>query len=197
MPSESKATRNPAHIEELCRQFLEGSGAAFEELLQAYMPLLKHLSRKYAQAGNEFEDCLAEVFIGMLHAVRTYNPQRGGLDSYIATVASHRLVDLARRTRGRHVESLDNLDQRTSSKYDPAATAPSEVPSVDSATLSPLERTCLERYIHRESVTVIAAALGCSPSSVSNALARAKRKIAVPNPESPSHDGLTRTAKHL
>jgi RNA polymerase sigma factor (sigma-70 family) len=93
---------------------------AFEELLGLYMPLLKFVARKYCTERDERDDCLAEAVLGFLRAIRTYDVQRGGLDGYIATVASHRLIDMARRAAGSHVELSDTLDGWGSSLGDPA-----------------------------------------------------------------------------
>src|SRR5450756_2754967 len=86
-----------------------------------YMPLLKFVARKYCTERDERDDCLAEAVLGFLRAIRTYNVHRGSLDGYIATVASHRLIDMARRAAGPRVELSDTLDGRGSSLGDPAA----------------------------------------------------------------------------
>jgi len=176
VPSRPRSGRTPAEVEALRQRFLAGDNGAFEELLSGYMPLLKYIARKYCTEQNERDDCLAEAVLGFLHAMRTYDAKRGGLDSYIATVASHRLIDMARRAAGPRVELSDSLDGRASLLGDPAQAGVSDMVRLTS-TLSNLERQCFERYLQGESMDTAAAALGVAKSSVANALSRAKRKL--------------------
>jgi RNA polymerase sigma factor (sigma-70 family) len=140
------------------------------------MPLLKFAARKYCTERDERDDYLAEAVLGFLRAIRTYDVERGSLDGYIATVASHRLIDMARKDRGRHIESSDTLDRRGSSLGDPARAGDPDMIALP-ATLSDCERACLERRGRGETLEIIAAGLSRSKASVSNALARAKRKL--------------------
>ena len=174
VPSNPRSGRSSGHVESLRQRFLAGDNNAFEELLGAYMPLLKFVARKYCTERDERDDCLAEAVLGFLRAIRTYDIQRGSLDGYIATVASHRLIDMARRAAGSHVELSDSLDGRGSSLGDPAEAG---VPDMAALTtmLSDCERACFERHLRGETLEVIAAGLEMSTASVSNALARAKR----------------------
>jgi len=166
----------PEHVESLRQRFLAGDNTAFEELLGMYMPLLKFVARKYCTERDERDDCLAEAVLGFLRAIRTYDIQRGSLDGYIATVASHRLIDMARRATGPHVELSDTLDGWGSSLGDPAEAGVPDMVAL-AVTLSDCERACFERHLRGETLEVIAAGLRMSKASVSNALARAKRKL--------------------
>ena len=141
-----------------------------------YMPLLKFVARKYCTERDERDDCLAEAVLGFLRAIRTYNVRRGSLDGYIATVASHRLIDMARRAAGPRVELSDTLDGWGSSLGDPAEAGVPDMVAL-AVTLSDCERACFERHLRGEALEVIAAELKMSKASVSNALARAKRKL--------------------
>jgi len=141
-----------------------------------YMPLLKFVARKYCVGRDERDDYLAEAVLGFLRAIRTYDSQLGSLDGYVATVASRRLIDMARR-RARHpVESTDTLDRWGSSRGDPAQAGAPDMIAL-AATLSDCERACFERRLRGETLESIAAGLSLSKATVSNALARAKRKL--------------------
>jgi len=164
-------------VEALRRRFLEGDNAAFEELLTLYMPLLKFITRKYCNVQSERDDYFAETVFGFFHAVRTYNVHKGSFDGYVATVASRRLIDVQRKTARTHVEPIDTFDKRGSAQDDPAADGASLEPAMVSELLSPLEASCFERHLHGETLDMIAGTMGISKSSVSNALARAKRKL--------------------
>ncbi len=163
-------------MEFLRQRFLAGDDGAFEELLSDYMPLLKYIARKYCTERDDRDDCLAEAVLGFLRAIRTYDVNRGGLDGYIATVASRRLIDMARRGAGSRIELSDNLDGTGSSLGDPAQTGVSDMVRLTS-TLSEFERQCFERHLQGESLDSTATALHVSKSSVSNALSRARRKL--------------------
>jgi RNA polymerase sigma factor (sigma-70 family) len=176
VPSRPRSGRTPAEVESLRQSFLAGDNGAFEELLSDYMPLLKYIARKYCTERDERDDCLAEAVLGFLHAIRTYDAGRGGLDGYVATIASHRLIDMARRAAGPRIELSDNLDGRGSSLGDPAQAGVSDMVRL-TVTLSEFERQCFERHLRGESLDSTVVALEVSKSSVSNALARAKRKL--------------------
>jgi RNA polymerase sigma factor (sigma-70 family) len=176
VPSSPRSGRSSEHVESLRQRFLEGDNTAFEDLLGLYMPLLKFVARKYCTERDERDDYLAEAVLGFLRAIRTYDVERGSLDGYIATVASHRLIDMARRAAGSHFELSDTLDGWGSSLGDPAQAGVPDMIAL-AATLSDCERACFERRLRGETLEVIAAGLSLSKASVSNALARAKRKL--------------------
>ncbi len=177
MPSIPRGDRSPENIELLRRRFLDGDNASFEELLGIYMPLLKFVAHKYCSEGNEREDCLAEAVLGFLRAVRTYDVRRGSMDSYIALVASHRLIDMARRTNGSRIELSAELDGKEGAST--ANTAESEIADMIALAnaLSDMERACFEKRLAGESLSGIAQELGVTKASVSNALARARQKL--------------------
>jgi len=176
VPSSPRSGRSPEHVESLRQRFLTGDNTAFEELLAIYLPLLKFVARKYCTERDERDDCLAEAVLGFLRAIRTYDIHRGSLDGYIATVASHRLIDMARRAPGPRVELSDTLDGWGSSFGDPAEAGVPDMIAL-AVMLSDRERACFERHLQGEALEVIAAELKMSKASVSNALARAKRKL--------------------
>lgn len=141
-----------------------------------YMPLLKFVARKYCTERDERDDCLAEAVLGFLRAIRTYNARRGSLDGYVSTVASHRLIDMARRAARPRVELSDTLDRRGSSLGDPAEAGVLDMVEF-AVTLSERERACFERRLRGETLEDVSVELKMSKASVSNAFARAKRKL--------------------
>ena len=176
MPSSHSRNRSPEQVEALRERFLGGDNTAFEELLSLYMPLLKFISRKYCASSEELDDCLAEGVLAFLRAIRTFVPGRGSIDAYITTVASHRLIDMARKSARGHVELSDRLDGWGSSQGNPAEAGVYDM-ALAAASLSEIERACFERYLGGQSLDGIAQDLKVSKSSVSNALGRAKRKL--------------------
>ncbi|MEN6388108.1 MAG: sigma-70 family RNA polymerase sigma factor [Candidatus Cryosericum sp.] len=177
MPSIPRGDRSPERSELLRRRFLEGDNAAFEELLSIYMPLLKFIAKKYCSERDDRDDCLAEAVLGFLRAVRTYDARRGSMDNYIALVASHRLIDMARRASGSRVELSADLDQQVGALTEDSVQSGMADMVALATTLSGTERACFERYLAGESLSEIAQELKVTKASVSNALARAKRKL--------------------
>jgi RNA polymerase sigma-70 factor (ECF subfamily) len=176
VPSSHSRSRSPEQVEALRERFLGGDNSAFEELLGLYMPLLKFIARKYCGSPEELDDCLAESVLAFLRAMRTFVPGRGNMDAYVTTVASHRLIDMARKSARGHVELSDDLDEWSSSRGNPAEAGAYEI-ALAAASLSEIERACFERYLGGESLDEIARDLSVPKSSVSNALGRAKRKL--------------------
>jgi RNA polymerase sigma-70 factor (ECF subfamily) len=177
VPSSPRSGRSPESIALLRQRFLEGDDTSFEELLGIYMPLLKFIAHKYCGATNERDDCLAEAVLGFLRAVRTYDARRGTMDSYVALVASHRVIDMVRRTTGTRVELSADLDgNEVMHGGDPAESEVADMVALAS-TLSEAERACFEKHLAGESLDAIAAELKIAKSAVSNALTRARRKL--------------------
>jgi DNA-directed RNA polymerase specialized sigma24 family protein len=83
---------------------------------------------------------------------------------------------MARRAAGPRVELSGTLDGWGSSLGDPAEAGVPDMVAL-AVTLSDCERVCFERRLRGETLEVIAAALKMPKASVSNALARAKRKL--------------------
>lgn len=176
MRSTSDNRRSPCRVEHLRERFLEGDNVAFEELLALYMPLLKFIARRYCRTQGERDDFLAEAVFSFLHAVRTYEMRKGTFDSYVAVVASHRLIDLKRRSAGARVELTDALDNQGNAQDDRGEGVPFDLVAL-CQTLSPLEKACFERRLRGETINMIAGSVNVSKASVSNAIARAKRKL--------------------
>lgn len=177
MPSSPRSNRSSENIALLRQRFLEGDDASFEELLGIYMPLLKFIAHKYCAEASERDDCLAEAWLGFLRAVRTYDARRGSMDSYVALVASHRVIDWYRRTtRSRDVPTPD-LDEKEGMRGgDPAESEVADILAFAS-TLSEAECACFEKHQAGESLGTIAAELKMTKTAVSNALGRARRKL--------------------
>ncbi|HLT58767.1 MAG: sigma-70 family RNA polymerase sigma factor [Limnochordales bacterium] len=51
-----------------------GDGAAKEELVEKYIPMVKHIARHHYSSFLEFEDLMQEGLIGLLGAIEEYRP---------------------------------------------------------------------------------------------------------------------------
>jgi len=54
-----------------------GQRGAREELVERYLPLVRHLARRYAHANEPFEDVVQAGSIGLLNAIDRYDPAVG------------------------------------------------------------------------------------------------------------------------
>lgn len=69
---------NLTHIEsELFRRVAEGDEHAEQELLRLHLPLVRRVASQYKTPGADFEDLVQEGSVGLLRAIRKFEPKRG------------------------------------------------------------------------------------------------------------------------
>src|SRR5215213_1733658 len=61
-----------------------GERGAREQLVERYLPLVRHLARRYAHASEPFEDVVQAGSIGLLNAIDRYDPASGSAFSSYA-----------------------------------------------------------------------------------------------------------------
>jgi RNA polymerase sigma-B factor len=61
----------------LLRWQQDGDRSARDELVERFMPLARKLARRYAGAGEPFEDLLQVASYGLLKALERFDPERG------------------------------------------------------------------------------------------------------------------------
>lgn len=59
----------------LIRRIRQGDRQATEELVQKYLPMVKHIARRHYAAFLDFDDLLQEGLIGLLNAIEEYKPE--------------------------------------------------------------------------------------------------------------------------
>jgi len=70
---------------ELVRAYGEGDLAARERLIEAYLPLVESIAKRYAHRGERLEDLVQVGSIGLIKAVDRFDPTRGvGLAAFAA-----------------------------------------------------------------------------------------------------------------
>jgi RNA polymerase primary sigma factor len=70
----SEAATTPGR--ELVRAAQAGDPVAREQLIEAFLPRLEALARRYAKPGVERQELVQEGVLGLLSALRTYDPDR-------------------------------------------------------------------------------------------------------------------------
>ena len=83
--------------EELAAMVKNGDGAAFDVLMERFMPYLRFKSRVYFCAGIESDDLLQEARIGLYIACVNYNKSRNTLFSTFAQLCISRRINSAKR----------------------------------------------------------------------------------------------------
>ncbi len=116
-------------------------GRAWEDFFRIYDPVIRAVVGKYHLRRHDVEDVVQEVWKILVRELPklSYDPARGPLRKWIATVAHHTAIKQARRFSRQRIESLT-----------PEFADVLTVPEPDPVTLS-------ERSLHREQVRTILA----------------------------------------
>lgn len=177
-----------------------GDGAAENELALRYRRLVRVCSRPYFLAGGDSEDLIQEGMMGLLSAIREYDPNLGAsFRSYAELCVKHRLLSAVRSaSRLKHaflndgvsLEEILSEESGTLTAYglEAFSRAPEEQVlareskndfiSAYSRLLSRFEQRVLDYYLDGLSYTEIAAQCGKTPKSVDNAVQRIRNKLA-------------------
>ena len=113
----------------LIQQIRQGDPRAWETLITRYEGrLLAFVQRRLRDRGAS-EDVVQETFVGFLNSLPNFDDRRE-LQTYLFTIASHKLTDHLRRT-GRHpLRSLtDSSGELLNQQFAPDPTASSRVRS--------------------------------------------------------------------
>ncbi len=187
--------------ETLCSMAADGDRIAEEMLAARYSRLVRICARPYFLAGGDSEDLIQEGMIGLLSAIRGFQPEREVVfRTYAEVCIRNRLYSAVKSAaRGKH----DPLNQSVSMdsslcKEDIKgfSYAASPVPGTDPEDmlinredrraqmdalverLSDFEKTILGLYLDGLSCGEIARRVGKAPKSVDNAVQRIRRKAA-------------------
>jgi RNA polymerase sporulation-specific sigma factor len=157
-----------------------------ETSLRHYAQLVRRVIRPYYLQGGDYDDLYQEGMVGLLRAVRRYDPERGvGFESFASVCIRRQVIDALRRDA-----SLSQADSRffqltpeTLPDSDPellylANESAKEITEHLSGLLSAFEASVLDLYLGGQSTAEIAARLGRNAKSVDNAIGRIRRKLA-------------------
>ena len=196
--------------EELVCMAKEGSGSAYDFLIEKYRDLAKTIAKKYFIAGGDNEDVIQEGMIGIFKAVRDYDEGKNASFRTFATLCIERQIQTAVSGANREKHKILNesisINLPTKDAGDEAGTNEVEMGSVipspgsdnpenltllresfaelrklSEVVLSDLEMQVFQGLVEGKSYREIAEALGKSPKSIDNAVQRVKRKLGVNN----------------
>jgi RNA polymerase sigma factor (sigma-70 family) len=157
---------------------LRGEKAAWDAFVRRYGGLVVAAVRGVAMAQPEVEDLTQEVFVRLckddFRLLRTYDPERASLSTWITIVARSTARDGLRRRRAETVP----LDAVPEAQLAIEPVLPVEKLKLPEALLSPRQREILAMLYDREmDVAEIARALGIDPQTVRSAHHKAMVKL--------------------
>ena len=162
-----------------------------EDFAQQYSRLVARLIRPFFLQGAEQDDLYQEGMIGLLSAIRGYDPSRS--DNFVAFAAlcvKRRLFDALRRdvsANGRQKQLLSQLLFTADCSAEDISRDPEtevlanesakEIQTALSGLLSAFEASVLGHYLEGFTVSEIAGLLDRPVKSVDNAISRIRRKL--------------------
>ena len=194
-------TQNPTADEALCSWAASGDRIAEEALVMRYNRLVRVCARPYFLAGGDSEDLIQEGMVGLLNAIREYDPGKGSsFRTYAETCIRNRILSAIRaaardkHTPLNHYVSYETplLDGNTDSYPLSASRQPQQNPEdmlisreerrerlgTLKGQLSGFEAQILDLYLRGLSYVEIASEVDRSPKAVDNAVQRIRRKVA-------------------
>lgn len=179
--------------EELQRAALHGDSRAEEALIGRYQRVVRACARPLFLTGGDSEDLLQEGILGLLGAIRRYDPdQGGGFSAYAQVCIRNRLRSAVRSAlREKHSPlnssvSWDYVDWEQQAEEPPKSPEEMFIAREQQAEdmarlrgkLSAMEREILGYYLDGLSYDEIARKTHRSTKSVDNAVQRIRRKLA-------------------
>lgn len=161
-----------------------------EELRAAeYSRLVSRIVRQFFLQGGDQDDLYQEGMIGLLKAIRSYDPARSdNFEAYASLCIRRQIYDTIRRDARLLLREEDALrqiapDPALAGTPDPetqclANETETEIKAALHGFLSAFEASVLDPYLAGYSVSEISRTLGRSPKSVENAILRIRRKLA-------------------
>ena len=194
-------TQNPTADEALCSLAASGDRIAEEALVMRYNRLVRVCARPYFLAGGDSEDLIQEGMVGLLNAIREYDPGKGSsFRTYAENCIRNRILSAIRaaardkHTPLNHYVSYETplLDGNTDSYPLSASRQPQQNPEdmlisreerrerlgTLKGQLSGFEAQILDLYLRGLSYVEIASEVDRSPKAVDNAVQRIRRKVA-------------------
>ncbi len=185
-----------SHDEQLWTRAASGDAAAEEELISEYSRLVKICSRPYFLVGGDSEDLIQEGMLGLLSAVRHYDPDKDvKFKTYAEFCIRRRLYSAIKSaSRYKHVPLNDyislespELDEtitqgmfflRDPEEFVIARERVNEIIDCLNGSLSRFESKVLGLYLEGMSYEEMASEVNKPLKSVDNAVQRIRKKLA-------------------
>lgn len=155
-------------------------------IIAEYIPLIKAKASHFKSNLLENDDLVSEGFLGLLSAIRAYNPQKGAFAAFASACITNRMRSAAAKAASGHLTYLSPDEFHVEEIQDEQPGAEDiliekeqnhEIMRNIGKLLSQRERQVFSLYLSAYSYVQIAQKLGISVKSVDNALTRAKAKL--------------------
>ena len=177
-------------IQSLAEGVRNGDGAAFENLMKIYEPMISAAVNKFSDEHHESEDLRQEALTGFFRAVMSFDFEKVGIEFglYAKICVSNALSTAVRNSRrsGRGQPSLDYEEYFRYSAAD-ATSDPAfrliereneeALRELIARNLSDFEKQVWENYLAGKSSKQISEEIGKSERSIDNALYRIRKKL--------------------
>lgn len=103
------AASNQARDLQLIERVRRGDPAAKDALVEKYLPMVKHIVRRYYASFLEFDDLMQEGFIGLLAAIDEYKPERFNVkfSSFAYMCVLRKVYNVIKHTNGNKHKALN------------------------------------------------------------------------------------------
>lgn len=181
--------------EQLWLSAQDGDDAALGSLVARYDRLAIRLCGSYHVAGMERDDLLQEAYLGLLKAIRSFDPQKGiPFASFALLCMKRQVISAVRRQNAKKNQPLNESVPLEETGFSGAAAdwqldGPETAIILEEesrhvreqviALLSALERETLQLYLKGFTYEEMARKLQCPEKTVDNALQRIRRKLRI------------------
>ena len=156
---------------------------AFEELINQYGPFVWGICGgilKFAGTAEDIEECVADVFVEIWRNPSKYNPERGTIETYLATLARSRAINAIRRIR----PSAPLCDAMTAGGYSTeemviASETSEELAAALNRLREPNREIFYRRYFLDQKPREIALAMSITPREARNRLYEGKKEFKI------------------
>jgi len=178
--------------EALLASLADGDSAAQDALIRRYTRLIRACARPYFLNGGDSEDLLQEGLLGLLSAIRSYDPAKSSFRTFAVLCIRRSIISAVRAAQNHNNAILNDslsIDQVLSedgtslplTAQDPEALIihrdeRRRLERELSRSLSDFEQHVLTLYLKGLSYREMASALGRPPKSIDNAVQRIRRK---------------------
>ena len=180
--------------EKLQKLAVGGDAEAEELLIRRYDRIILSLSRPFFLTGGDRNDLLQEGMLGLLNAIRQYDPgEKASFRTFAVLCIRRRLYSAMRRSGSSNSISLDECLSLESSLFDENPARNDSIRSPEDVlidreetrkrydsllqSLSPLEQSVLRCFLRGMSYREIAEYTHKSEKAVDNAIQRIRRKL--------------------
>lgn len=187
--------------QKLAAKAANGDSDAEEILVSEFTKLVRICARPYFLAGGDSEDLIQEGMLGLLSAIRSYNPEKGAkFSTYAEFCIRRRIYNAIKAASGNKHNPLNSYIPLESLQGSRSETLPlesgttvtllrapedliiareqvGEIEKLLYGALSRFESGVLELYLEGMSYKDMAMRLGKSDKSVDNAVQRIRRKL--------------------